>query len=99
MNQENSSSIFKKLPQEVWQRIYLFDPTYRDMFHECIQEMDWKILLSNKVELEVSNNIIHNSVLHPSDRMIRIQMLINMAQTLPYFLLIGCKPTTFSHGS
>ena len=103
MNQETNTSIFKKLPQEIWQRIYLFDDTYQEKFRQCIQELEWKIFLSKHVlfDEKVSSkpNSHIESIYHPPINQIYVQMYIKMAQVLPYFTNIGCKQNVFSHGT
>ena len=36
--------MFASLPQEIQREIYLFDPTYHEIFKQCLEELTSKIL-------------------------------------------------------
>ena len=82
-------------PCDVLSHIFSFDSTYREAFKDCIEEMEWRILIQQRLQYDYFFSASISNPLPLSLTTIHGAMTREMYTILPYLQRVGCKPDTF----
>jgi hypothetical protein len=88
-------TLSQRFPADILAHIFSYDSTYREKFHNCLEEIEWNTLINQNFIFDSHFSDPITGSLYNSWLTIRSLMIQHMYYILPHLQRIGCKPNTF----